>query len=104
LTPNLSNTLLLAAASIAAIIGIVDAAVELEWDLLVLFSIILGIHLVIWLHLSWGRPAVPLRADLVSWLRDRAVAGGEPVERVADRAVGAYRAGLTGRDTDTDAD
>jgi len=100
--PNLSNKLILAAASAIAVVGLVDAAVAAAWDLVVLIGMILGLHVVLWIQLSWGRPAVPLRADLVRWLGDRAVAGGEPVERVADRAVAAYRVGLSGRDS-TDA-
>ena len=49
-----------------------------------------------------GRPAVPLRRDLVAWLDERAVSAGEPLERVADRAVSAYRAGLSVESTDID--
>ena len=38
-----------------------------------------------------GCGAVPLRRDLVTWLRRRAATTGEPLEAVADRAVAAYR-------------
>ena len=103
MVPNLSNRLILGAASIVAVIGVIDSAIGRQWDLLVVFSLVLALQLLLWAHISWGRPAVPLRADLVRWMSDRAVAGGEPVGRVGDRAVAAYRAGLTGSDPDNDA-
>jgi len=93
--PSLSNKLILIAASLTAVVGVADAAVAGNWDLVAVLGIVLGLQVLLWIRISWGRPAVPLRADLVRWLGDRAVAGGEPLERVADRAVGAYRTGLT---------
>ncbi|MGI9604356.1 MAG: hypothetical protein ACR2QE_20925, partial [Acidimicrobiales bacterium] len=101
MTPNIRSRLLLAATAVVVVVGLADAAASGEWDLFGLLAIIVVLQGLIWLQLSWGRPAVPLRADLVSWLDDRAVAGGESVENVADRAIGAYRAGLTGVDPDT---
>ena len=58
------------------------------------FGLVLAVQVALWARLSWGRTSVPVRRDLVFWLRERAVAAGEPVEHVADRAIGAYRAGL----------
>lgn len=95
LTPNLSNKVILFLASIVAIVGVIDAWVDADWDLGALFGLILVLLVVLWARLSYGRPAVPLRADLVGWLDERAVSAGESIEGVADRAVSAYRAGLT---------
>jgi len=102
MVPNMSNKLILAAASVVAVVGVVDGTISNDWDLVIILAMILGLQLLLWGHISWGRPAVPLRADLVAWLRDRAVTGGESLERVADRAVGAYRVGLTGHEPDQD--
>lgn len=104
MTPNLTNRLLLGAASILAVVAIVDAAIGREWDLVVVVALVLAVQIALWLRLSWGRTAVPIRHDLVRWLSDRAVAGGESVGHVAERAIGSYRLGLTGVEPKADAD
>jgi ABC-type multidrug transport system fused ATPase/permease subunit len=79
-----------------AVVGAIDAAVSIEWDLFVVFVLVGLLQLVLLLRLSGRRPTVPVRADLVRWLRDRAAAEGESTERIVDRAVSAYRDGLVG--------
>jgi transposase len=56
------------------------------------------LQLLLVMRTNGRRPSVPIRADLVRWLRDRAAAEGEPAELIADRAVSAYRADLLGAD------
>ena len=100
MTANLTIRLLLLATAILAAVGLLDAAIGREWDLVVVCALILAVQVALWARLSWGRTSVPVRRDLVHWLRERAVAGGEPVEHVADRAIAAYRAGLVGDNDD----
>ncbi|MGI9576853.1 MAG: hypothetical protein ACR2OH_01490 [Microthrixaceae bacterium] len=96
MTANLSIRLLLVTTAVLAAVGLLDAAFGRNWDLVVVFCLVLVVQVALWARLSWGRTSVAVRRDLVFWLRERAVAGGESVEHVADRAIGAYRAGLVG--------
>ena len=98
--PTVTNRTVLVVTVAVAAIGVVDAAVGRNWDLLTVFALVGLLQLLLLLRLSGRRPAVPLRADLVRWVRDRADAEGESPERVLDRAVGAYRAGLLGHGSD----
>ena len=94
MTANLSTRLLLATTAIFAAVGVLDAAISRKWDLVVVLALILAVQLALWIRLWWGRTSVDIRPDLAHWLHERAVAGGEPVEHVADRAPAASRAGL----------
>jgi hypothetical protein len=79
-----------------ATVGLVDVVRSGESDLvLVLTALLVVLAAALVLSLN-GRRAVQLRPDLAGWLRQQAAATGEPVERLADRCVAAYRAGLTG--------
>lgn len=98
--PNLTNRTVLVAATVVAALGIVDAAASGEWDLMILFTALALLQLVFLLRLSLGRVAVPVRADLVRWLRDRADQEGDHVELLADRAIAAWRADLVGTAVD----
>jgi hypothetical protein len=100
--PTVTNRTVLVVTVAVAVIGAVDAAVGRNWDLLTVFVLLGLLQLVLLLRLSARRPAVPLRADLVRWLRDRAEAEGESPDRIVDRAVSAYRAGLLGEAVDGD--
>ncbi|MFV2000146.1 MAG: hypothetical protein ACC654_07260 [Acidimicrobiia bacterium] len=90
MSPTATVRLLVSAVSVVALVGVVDAAIGAEWDLFVLFALILGIGLVLALRLESRRPAVPIRRDLVRWLRDRAAASGEPMSAVTDRAIATF--------------
>ena len=87
-----------------SVVGAVDAGIGGNWDLAVVFVLIAVLQLLLLLRLARRRPAVPLRADLVRWLLDRASSEGESAQVIADRAVGAYRDDLLGADHDVPAD
>ena len=87
---------LLVAAMALCLIGAIDSALDRSWDQVVLF---LAASLCIAAALAVRHPhrrALTLRADLAHWLRSRSELTGEPVETLADRAVAAHRASLTG--------
>jgi hypothetical protein len=81
---------------VLALVGGVDAAGDDQWDLTVIFGgLIAGLAFLL-ARTSLSRPLVPIRGDLVRWLASRADVHGERPGDVADRAVAAYRDGLTG--------
>jgi hypothetical protein len=92
--PTDVNKVILALAAIVCAVGAVDAAVGHDLDLVAVFILAGVLQLALLLRLHTGRPAVPLRGDLVAWLRDRAAAEDEPIGAVADRCVAACRADL----------
>jgi hypothetical protein len=86
----------LAVAASMCLIGAIDAALDSAWDQVALF---LGAASMVALALLRQQPhrrAMTLRSDLFAWLLERSRLTGEPVEVMADRAVAAHRAGLTG--------
>lgn len=96
--PTPSNRTVLWLTAAVALVGVLDASVGRNWDLVAVFALIAVLQVLLLLRLSSSRRRdVPLRADLVRWLRDRAAAEGESAELIADRAVSAYRADLVGR-------
>lgn len=100
MTPSIQTRVLLLLSSAVAIVGVVDGLVDGDRDVVAMFVIVgLVLATLLW-RVSWRRPAIPMRADLVKWMERRAVEGGESVEAVADRAVAAYRAGLSVDDVD----
>ena len=82
-------------ATIVAAIGVVDTAIEGDWERLVLFGVLLGILVAVQIRLVTSRRDVAVRTDLVRWLERRAAVTGETREVLADRAIAAYREGLT---------
>ncbi len=94
MTPTLRHKLLVGLAALAAVVGMIDAAMAGLWDLVAVFALVMLPLLGVLASLHWGRQAVSLRRDLAAWLRDRSALTGEPLERVADRAVGSQRAAL----------
>jgi hypothetical protein len=96
-SPTSANKLILALAVLVSTVGAVDAASGGQWDLLTVFVLGALLQLALLVRLQSNRPAVPLRADLVSWLRDRAAVEGEPIGAVADRCLAACRADLDHR-------
>jgi hypothetical protein len=82
--------LLVGANLIVAIVGSVDAGISSEWDLFVLFVIGLVLSVALIMRLESSRPAIPVRRDLVSWLRDRASVSGESLTAVTDRAIATF--------------
>lgn len=95
MAPTALNRLVLVMTSLVLIAGVVDGIISHEWDLLAVFVAALALQLLLLARLSSRRPAVPIRGDLVAWLRQQAALGGEPMEAVADRAIAAHRAGFS---------
>jgi hypothetical protein len=95
MAPTALNRLVLLMSSLVLAVGVIDGIVSHEWDFLAVFVAALALQLLLLARLSSRRPAVPIRRDLVAWLRDEAALRGEPMEAVADRAVSAYRAGFS---------
>jgi len=91
MNPNNAVTLLLLAVAVVLGVGLVDAALGAEWDLFVVTAIALGLQLVLIVRSRGRRQSVPLRRDLVQWLRERSELSGEPISVIADRAVSHYR-------------
>lgn len=104
MAPETTTKVLLLAVLVAGAIGVLDAAIGRSWDLVVLFTVVVVVTGVLLARTSTRRPALPLRGDLVRWLRQRSQITGEPVERIADRAIASYRASLDGDSTPTDDD
>jgi hypothetical protein len=100
MTPSTQQRILLRLVAAVSVVGIIDGIVGGDVDVVLMFSLTLLGWIVVVLRISWHRPAVPIRADLVRWMESRAVEGGESIDAVADRAIAAYRQGLTAPTTD----
>jgi hypothetical protein len=98
MAPTTLHRAVLLTTSVVLAVGVADGIVSREWDLLAVFAMALALQLLLLARLSGRRPAVPIRRDLVSWLRNQAAVGGEPMEAVADRAISAHRARFTDPD------
>ena len=98
--PTLATRTVLAVMVAGAMVGGVAAGLDDEWDLAVVFALLGVLAAALLARTSTRRPLVPIRADLVRWMSARAAVEGDLTERVADRAVAAYRDGLAGRETD----
>lgn len=95
MAPTKLNRAVLLMSSLVLGVGVIDGIVSREWDFLAVFAMALALQLLLLARLGGRRPAVPIRRDLVDWLRDQAALGGEPMEATTDRAISAYRAGFT---------
>jgi hypothetical protein len=102
MAPTTLNRVVLLMSSLVLSVGVIDGIVSREWDFLAVFAMALALQLLLLARLSGRRPAVPIRRDLVVWLRDQAALGGEPIDTVADRAISAYRAGFADAQQPTD--
>jgi hypothetical protein len=76
-------------------VGLVDSAAGAQRDSAVLFALVALFGGILCIR-TGRRRRVTLRSDLARWVTLRANVGGEPVSRVVDRAVSAYRAQLVG--------
>ena len=87
---------LLTVAMALCLIGAIDSALDGAWDQVVLF--VARCCCIAVASGAGTRSDGPSRcaSDLSDWLRSRSELTGEPVETLADRAVAAHRAGLTG--------
>jgi UPF0716 family protein affecting phage T7 exclusion len=98
--PTVTTRLILLLALVAGVVGFVDAAIGSQWDLAVIFAVVVALDGVLLARHQGRRPPIPVRSDLAGWLRERAATTGEEPEVVADRAIAAYRAGLVGTEPD----
>jgi hypothetical protein len=90
MSPTGTVRMLVTALVVVLAIGSIDAGIGGEWDLFVLFAIGLGLSVALLLRVESRRPAIPIRRDLVAWLRDRAAVSGEPLTTVADRSIATF--------------
>jgi len=95
MTPTTAVRMVLSVMALVAAIGGVDAARAGSLDLAAIFGVLVLGLLWMLVRTSVRRPLVPVRADLVRWMARRAAVSGEATSAVADRAVAAYRSGLT---------
>jgi hypothetical protein len=95
MAPTKLNRAVLLMSSLVLGVGVIDGIVSRAWDFLAVFTMALALQLLLLARLGGRRPAVPIRHDLVDWLRDQASLGGEPMDATVDRAISAYRAGFT---------
>lgn len=91
MTPTLPTAVLLLAGVAVATVGAVDAGRADRWDTTAVFGLLVALLLLLLSRVRGRRPEVPLRRDLVQWLRERSAVTGEPVGVLADRAVAAHR-------------
>jgi hypothetical protein len=96
--PTMFVRTMLAVTLVLCAVGMVGAVGSGDPDLAVVFGAVAVITIVLLTRTMVGRVLVPVRADLVRWMAGRAVVAGERTEDLADRAVAAYRDGLTGED------
>ena len=90
MSPTATTKLLVFSSVVVALVGAIDAGIGGEWDLFVLFVALLVIAAALSFRLESRRPVIPVRRDLVAWLRDRASISGEPLQTVTDRAISTY--------------
>jgi membrane protein implicated in regulation of membrane protease activity len=91
-SPSLPAQVLSVATLVVALIGVLDALATRAWDLAAVLGLVVVLQLAVLSRARGRRRAVPVRDDLVRWLRSRSALSGEPVEVVADRAIASYRA------------
>jgi hypothetical protein len=96
MVPVLRTAVLLAVALVVTAVGLVDVVRDGDSDLTAVLAGLAILQAAALVTVLLGRRGVRLRPDLTAWLDRQAAATGEPVERLADRCVAAYRAGLTG--------
>lgn len=90
MSPTGIAKLLVDASLVVLAIGAIDAGISSEWDLFALFAVVVGLNTALLIRLEPRRPAVPIRRDLVAWLRDRASVSGESLGTVTDRAISTF--------------
>lgn len=91
---DVSTRVLLSVALVVTGVGVLDAFISREWDLLVVFLLSGTLQLTLWLRQRANRTPVSLRPDLTRWLERQSQRSGEPFDDVMDRAVAWYQHGL----------
>lgn len=91
MTPTFPTLYLLIMTLVVALVGTIDAAISREWDLFVVFVMVDALVVALLARNRGRRPSVPIRGDLVNWLRQRAAITGDSIEALVDRAVASFR-------------
>ncbi len=91
---GVGSRLLVFLAFVAAGVGVADAAISREWDLLAIFVLIAALLVAVWIRQRVHRVDVTLRPDLAHWIEHRAESGGESYDDVLDRAVATFKHGI----------
>ena len=89
-SPTGTVRMLVTASVVVLTIGSIDAGLSGQWDLFVLFVIGFSLSVALLFRVESRRPAIPIRRDLVIWLRDRAAVSGESLTTVTDRAIATF--------------
>ena len=96
------HKVLVALAVVPALVGVIDAALSRQVDLLMVFALVALPLLALLVMLQWGQPAVSVRRDLAAWLRDRAALTGEPMDAIANRLIASQQSILGEGERDGD--
>ncbi|NNE72236.1 MAG: hypothetical protein HKN26_01070 [Acidimicrobiales bacterium] len=91
---GLSSRVVLMISLLICGVGIVDALIGREWDLLVIFIMTALAQFLLLMRFIATRVPVTIRADLAQWVEDHSEHSGEPVEQIIDRSLAWYRQGL----------
>lgn len=91
MAPSGTTRMIVVSLVVVSGIGVADAAISREWDLLVVLAGALVLSLSLVTRMEARRPAIPIRRDLVAWLQERSAVSGEPIGALVDRALAAYR-------------
>lgn len=94
MAPDFFNRSVVGAMLLLAAVGVVDGVIDDDLDGAAVFAMVAFLGVVLLARMSWGRPGIPVRADLARWMQERAIEGDETIGQIADRALGAYRADL----------
>lgn len=95
---NLSDRVLLSILLVVSGVGVLDAFISREWDLLAVFVVQSVLVLVVWARHLGHRVPMTLRADLARWMEHEGQRTGEPMESLIDRTVSWHQMGLHGPD------
>ena len=93
---DVSTRVLLSISLAVTAVGVLDALIGADWDLLAVFGISGLLQSTLWLRQRASRTPVRLRADLAHRLEWQAQRTGEPFDTVLDRAVSWYENGMYG--------
>lgn len=88
---SVTDRVLLLAVALVALAGVFDAIIIRQYELILLFAVILGMAFVLLARSFSKRRALRVRADLAKWLIRRSNLTGESAEQIADRALATYR-------------
>lgn len=95
MSPTLFNRTVVALMSAVSVVGLIDAAAGRVWDHVALHAAVLLGTVILLAVTALRRRLIPVRADLHRWLAQYAADGAEDTDSVLDRALSAYRDGLT---------